>query len=312
MWRNVSEISYPVFGAAGALRGSKPSGGNRLDFASPAVYRARRAFRSIAPLWLFAAVLPIYRRFRYDPAPYLAEIRAPARTFDSPPAEPRVWPESPESTYQRGDEFHELALKYKPSKRFHAYIRHYSRHFAPIRSDVRLMIEIGVQTPNSLQMWEAYFPNATIVGIDIDPACKAFENGRKLVRIGDQNDKAFLDSIVDEFGGKIDIIIDDGEHSQPAILTSFCRLFPALAPHGIYAVEDLIDMPRLAEFFHQIERSINHWPVEAKTTDWQYLWRFENASWLDRNVTGLHFYRHVCFVERGHNPEDNPYLRPKA
>lgn len=34
------------------------------------------------------------------------------------------------------------------------------------------------------------------------------------------------------------------------------------------------------------------------------------ATWADRNIIGVAFYRWIVFVMRGHNPGDNPYLGP--
>jgi hypothetical protein len=158
-------------------------------------------------------------------------------------------------------------------------------------------------------MWEEYFPNAEIIGIDIDPACKQFEGGRKRIFIGDQKDHAFLDSLVRETGGEFDIVVDDGEHTTESVLASLSCLLPVLSAHGIYAIEDLIDMPEVGRFLRRLERNINFWPEGYEGQDWPYLYRLgKQASWLDRNVTAVHFYRYLCIINRGFNPEDNPYL----
>lgn len=215
-----------------------------------------------------------------------------------------------EKNWNQDNPLHRLAVKYKPTKRRHNYIKHYHAHFGPIREDVKRFVEIGVQTPTSLQMWEEYFPNATIYGIDIDEKCLAFTGGRKKVVIGNQRDRAFLGRFIDMTGGGFDIIVDDGEHTGAAILTSFCCLFPVMSSHGIYAVEDLVDLRNVLKFFLTLEQHINYWPKGFPGKDWPYLHAFDDAaSWLDRNVVGLHFYRYLCIVNRGFNPEDNPYLR---
>ena len=56
-------------------------------------------------------------------------------------------------------------------------------------------------------MWRRYFgPHARIVGIDIRPECQAFEEDQIAVRIGDQSDPAFLDSVLREFGAP-DVVV---------------------------------------------------------------------------------------------------------
>ena len=57
--------------------------------------------------------------------------------------------------------------------------------------------------------------------------------------LGDQCDPEFLRHFVADTGGGFDVVIDDGLHTGRAILESFVALFPALAPRGIYAVEDI-------------------------------------------------------------------------
>ena len=57
-----------------------------------------------------------------------------------------------------------------------------------------------------------YFgPLAKIIGIDINTKCKQHEVDGIFVRIGDQSDEVFLQSILDEFGPP-DIVLDDGSH----------------------------------------------------------------------------------------------------
>jgi hypothetical protein len=59
-------------------------------------------------------------------------------------------------------------------------------------------------------MWKRYFgPHATIIGIDINPKCKAYEEDQIAIRIGEQQDVTFLNSVLDEFGAP-DIVLDDG------------------------------------------------------------------------------------------------------
>ena len=54
-----------------------------------------------------------------------------------------------------------------------------------------MVLEIGVFHGGSLQMWREYFGRgARIVGIDIDPRCRQFEEEQISVMIGDQADRA--------------------------------------------------------------------------------------------------------------------------
>ena len=131
-----------------------------------------------------------------------------------------------------------LSDKYKLTKRIHNYLIYYWNNFRDIRCSVKNVLEIGVQTGNSLLLWEEFFPNADVYGIDIDPQCKKLESGRKKIRIGDQSDDQFLQEVVTDAGGYFDIIIDDGSHRPLHQLGSFNYLFPYLSEDGIYVIED--------------------------------------------------------------------------
>jgi SAM-dependent methyltransferase len=117
------------------------------------------------------------------------------------------------------------------------YFPIYEKHFAPIRNKSIKILEIGILNGGSLEMWRYYFPEATIVGIDINPLCKEHEQEGINVRIGDQTDEKFLQSLIDEFG-TFDLIIDDGSHHVAHVNKTFQFLFPKLADDGIYFIED--------------------------------------------------------------------------
>jgi hypothetical protein len=123
--------------------------------------------------------------------------------------------------------------------KWHDYFPVYERYFSQWRNKTATVLEIGVFKGGSLGMWRRYFgPMATIIGIDIDPSCKAFEREDVSVRIGDQSDPQFLQSLIDEFGVP-DIVIDDGSHQMQHISASFNFLYPKVSKNGLYIIEDL-------------------------------------------------------------------------
>jgi SAM-dependent methyltransferase len=119
------------------------------------------------------------------------------------------------------------------------YFPIYERHFAPFINHSVTLLEIGCGAGGSLQMWKRFLgPHARIIGLDVDPRCKAFEDDQIAVRIGKQQDAEFLESIVQE-AGPLDIVIDDGSHVMADIAASFVHLYPQLSKNGVYLVEDL-------------------------------------------------------------------------
>jgi SAM-dependent methyltransferase len=119
------------------------------------------------------------------------------------------------------------------------YLPIYEKHFSRYVNRPLNILEIGCLHGGSLQMWKKYLgPYANIVAIDIDPAAMAHEEDQISVRIGDQSNRLFLESVLAEFGD-FDIVIDDGSHICEHQLQSFKVLYSHVKDDGIYVVEDL-------------------------------------------------------------------------
>jgi ubiquinone/menaquinone biosynthesis C-methylase UbiE len=133
----------------------------------------------------------------------------------------------------------DIGLKYQTDKSSicHHYTKQYEFHFASIRESVNKVLEIGVLKGASLKMWADYFPNAEIVGLDINPEIKEFDNQRIKVLCANQADDKSLKLL--ESISPFDIIIDDGSHWAEHYLFSFFNLFKLLKPGGLYFIEDL-------------------------------------------------------------------------
>ncbi len=133
-----------------------------------------------------------------------------------------------------------LGLKYHTDKNstWHSYLDTYERFFSRFKNDKFTLLEIGVSNGNSLLTWRDYFPNAEIVGIDIDTNSIRDYGERIKTFLGSQNDVNFLKNLLKEIG-KPSIIVDDGSHVMKDILISLEFLWPNLVDKGIYVIEDL-------------------------------------------------------------------------
>jgi hypothetical protein len=119
------------------------------------------------------------------------------------------------------------------------YFEIYDRHFSRFRNKKITLLEIGVFKGGSLEMWREYFgENCQIIGIDINPLCKRFENNNTKIYIGSQDDRDFLKTIKAEVAGA-DIVIDDGGHMMKQLKVSFEELYGWVREDGIYLAEDL-------------------------------------------------------------------------
>lgn len=118
------------------------------------------------------------------------------------------------------------------------YFEVYHRTLARFRGKPVKFLEIGIQNGGSAHMWRDYLgEHATVVGVDIDPACKSLELEGFEVFIGDQSNPDFLRSIVTAHP-RFDIVLDDGGHTMDQQITSFLELFSVLNDGGVYICED--------------------------------------------------------------------------
>lgn len=119
------------------------------------------------------------------------------------------------------------------------YFPIYERYFETWRNKSLVFWEIGVYGGGSLQMWQRYFgPSARIIGIDINPDCLKHRTAGIEIRIGNQADTAFLQSVIDEFGPP-DVVLDDGSHHMGPTWATFQYLYPKVPKNGVYMVEDM-------------------------------------------------------------------------
>lgn len=212
------------------------------------------------------------------------------------------------------DDLCKLAEHFKTDKwGIHRYAQHYQRHLQHLKNDSMNLLEIGVGGYNragqggaSLRMWKHFFPNAQIFGMDIQD--KSFvDEDRITTFVGDQSDPASLTTIAEKIG-TLDVIIDDGSHRSPHVITTFETLFPLLRDGGIYAVEDTqssywpewqgsadLDDPKTSMgLLKRLTDGLNY----EEFVDEDY-----RPTYTDLNVVGVHFYHNLVIIEKGKNAE---------
>lgn len=141
--------------------------------------------------------------------------------------------------------FHTARYTYAP---VHDYTPVYWELFGFWAAEVKNVLEIGINEGRSLRMWRDFFPNATIIGFDINPRTLIQED-RIRSFVCDQGDEHSLMWALFHSGNKkYDIIIDDGGHLYKEQAVSLKMLCPHyMVPEGIYVIEDANnDTPPLA------------------------------------------------------------------
>jgi hypothetical protein len=118
------------------------------------------------------------------------------------------------------------------------YFDSYDHLFNQYRNKEITFVEIGVLGGGSLFMWRDYFgPKARIIGIDLNPDAKKWEENGFEIFIGSQSDTNFWNDFTAKVGG-IDVVLDDGGHTYEQQIITTESLLDAVNDGGVLVVED--------------------------------------------------------------------------
>jgi hypothetical protein len=133
----------------------------------------------------------------------------------------------------------------------HGYASDYASHLARFldKEDDLVIVECGILKGTGLAVWSKLFPNALLIGLDIDlehtkrnldalKARGAFEVTDPVLLEFDQF-KPNTESLLRVLNGrKVNIVIDDGFHSNETIVNTYEALREHLAEGFVYFAED--------------------------------------------------------------------------
>ena len=181
---------------------------------------------------------------------------------------------------------------------FEIYNRHFKRY---IGQDVTIM-EIGVNRGGSLQIWKKVLgKNARIIGVDIDPSCKQFEEDQIQIYIGDQEDRNFWKKIKQEVP-KLDILIDDGGHYMRQQIVTFEEMFPHVKEDGVYLCEDTSTSYAKGEFHAGYRQPDTFIEYSKNFIDYIHAWFSQDdalkVNEYTRTMHSLHYYPGVLAIEK--------------
>jgi hypothetical protein len=148
----------------------------------------------------------------------------------------------------------------------HTYADFYSLLFGHRRHQIRSVFECGIGTNDpslassmgrkgkpgaSLRVWQDYFPNARIIGADIDKSI-LFEDDRISTHYVDQTEPNSVRQLWDSLDTEsFDLMIDDGLHIFTAGICLFENAIHKLATGGVYVIEDVMpsDLVKYQHYF---------------------------------------------------------------
>jgi len=187
-----------------------------------------------------------------------------------------------------------------------SYLDVYESYFAPIRQQVKCVLELGVFRGYSLMTWRDYFPNAQVWGIDIDPIANANYGDRVHVITGSQVDPAAIAQVA--AGQEFDIVVDDGSHLVDHLIGSFELIWPRVKPGGFYVMEDLgcTYLGNMAQWKdvwpgqHHNPPDTNYLNDRAKLNKF-FMDRLQPLDGLQGEIRFMHFWAMQCFIQKVSN-----------
>lgn len=147
----------------------------------------------------------------------------------------------------------EINKKYNTDKGGkHCYLeKYYQPKFAPIRTQTKKILEIGVYEGASIRLWRDFFESAEIFALEIlhKRAGMFASDPRVHLTIGSSTEEVSYKKIPRD----IDIIIDDGSHRPEDQYATFLNAYQHLKQGGIYVIEDVRDISTLQQLMKNYE-----------------------------------------------------------
>lgn len=145
----------------------------------------------------------------------------------------------------------------------HTYLETYERLFSPFRNGCTIL-EIGLAMGDSLKLWDEYFKDSFIVGVDISVVFERpkYKNVVDILQL--DATKPFL------FSTSFDIIIDDGSHMEADQFKTFNLLKDKIKPGGVYIIEDILALDQNRHKFESLH-------TNCEIIDMRHTGRFDNV-----------------------------------
>lgn len=177
------------------------------------------------------------------------------------------------------------------------YFEVYEQFFSPFVGKQVHLLEIGVYSGGSLEMWPAYFgEKARIYGVDIEPACQQYANGQVAIFIGDQADRSFWQHFKTKVP-HLDLIIDDGGHTTQQQIVTLEEMLPHLSPGGVYIIEDIHGSDNLfASYLYGLQESL-HAADFLPGSDYK-----TKANPFQQMIRAIHIYPYLAVIQKRKHP----------
>lgn len=182
------------------------------------------------------------------------------------------------------------------------YFDVYHRHLQRFRGNEVHILEIGIYSGGSLDMWHDYFgPHCHVYGVDTQEECLRYQSDSTRVFIGDQADRDFWRRFRTEVP-KLDVVVDDGGHQPHQQATSLEELLPHLQPGGVYIVEDLHSIGnRFAAYVSGLIQALNAYRGIADHANPERR-KVSEAAGFQSSIESIHSYPYAAVIEKRREP----------
>ena len=125
----------------------------------------------------------------------------------------------------------------------HSYLELYEILLSSKKETAKNILEIGIKDGGSIKLWNDYFSNATIYGLDIITQKEIWDGiqNNKRIKLGtfDAYDETFFRNEFLNSNIKCDFMLDDGPHTLES-MKKFIKLYTQIMTEdGILIIEDV-------------------------------------------------------------------------
>ena len=141
----------------------------------------------------------------------------------------------------------------------HSYLPLYQSLFESKRENAKNVLEIGIKEGGSIRLWNDFFINATVYGIDIYDRIKADIRNRKNIKLiwEDAYNAEFFKNTFS--GMKFDMILDDGPHDLHSMKQCITLYSQVMADNGILVIEDVQDWSWISELTNTVPDNLKQY-----------------------------------------------------
>jgi predicted O-methyltransferase YrrM len=130
----------------------------------------------------------------------------------------------------------------------HSYLDLYDSLMSSKKDSATNILEVGIaRGGGSIKLWNDYFLNARIHGLDIIPKEMVWRELHNLPRVSlhtsiNAYDRSYINKTFLDNNVKFDVVLDDGPHSLESMIMFISIFTPLLKDNGILIIEDVQDI----------------------------------------------------------------------